>query len=154
MTADFWTCLQAQTTINITEEEPVILTARNDGMINSFNRIQLTAWRANVDMQCIVSRNRVVQYCTKYVTKSETRSQSLKDTFANIAFSLKEGNRSVKAVQKLLISTIGERDYSAQETCHFLLQLPMYKASRSFFILSLDGSRAVQVLGRHNIIDS
>ena len=51
--------LQAQTTINITEEEPVILTARNDGMINNFNPIQLSAWRANVDTQYIVSRNRV-----------------------------------------------------------------------------------------------
>ena len=136
--------LQPETIINMTEEEPVILTARNDGMINSFNPIQLSAWRANVDMQYIVSRNRVVQYCTKYVTKSETRSQSLKDMFANIARSLKEGNKSVKAVQKLLINTIGERDYSAQETCHLLLQLPMYKASRSFITLSLDGSRAVE----------
>ena len=113
-------------------------------MINSFNCIQLTAWRANVDMQYIVSRNRVVQYCTKYVTKSETRSQSLKDMFANVAHSLKEGNHSVKAVQKLLINTFGERDYSAQETCHILLQLPMYKASRSFTYLSLDGSRPVE----------
>ena len=95
-------------------------------------------------MQYIVSRNIVVQYCTKYVTKSETRSQSLKDTFANIAHSLKEGNLSVKAVQKFLINAIGERDYSAQETCHLLLQLPMYKASRSFTYLSLDGSRAVE----------
>ena len=43
----------------MTEEEPVILTARNDGMIYSFNSIQLSAWRANVDMQYIVSRNRV-----------------------------------------------------------------------------------------------
>ena len=83
--------LQEQTTINMTEEEAVILTARNDGMINSFNHIQLTAWCANVDMQYIVLRNRVVQYCTKYVTKSETRSQSLKDTFASIACFLKEG---------------------------------------------------------------
>ena len=136
--------LQPSTTINMTEEEPVILTARNDGMINSFNPIQLSAWRANVDMQFIVSRHKVVQYCTKYVTKSEPRSQSLKDTFANIIHTLKEGDRTVKAVQKLLINTVGERDYSAQETCHLLLQLPMYKASRSFITLSLDGSRAVQ----------
>ena len=136
--------LQAQTTINMTEEEPVVLTARNDEMLNSFNPIQLSAWCATVDMQHIVSRKRVVQYCTKYVTKSETRSLSLKDTFANIACSLKEGNRSLKAVQKLLINTIGERDYSAQETCHLLLQLPMYKASRSFTCLSLDGSRGVE----------
>ena len=39
---------------------------------------------------------------------------------------------------------MGERDYSAQETCHLLLQLPMFKASRDFVILSLDGSRAVE----------
>ena len=58
--------------------------------------------------------------------------------------SLKDGNRSLKAVQKLLINSVEERDYSAQETCHLLLQLPMFKASRDFIVLSLDGSRAVQ----------
>uniref|UniRef100_A0A1X7V4C9 Helitron helicase-like domain-containing protein n=1 Tax=Amphimedon queenslandica TaxID=400682 RepID=A0A1X7V4C9_AMPQE len=31
--------LQAQTNINIAEEEPVIVTARNDGMLNTFNPI-------------------------------------------------------------------------------------------------------------------
>ena len=47
-------------------------------------------------------------------------------------------------MQKLLINTVGEKDYSAQETCHLLLQLPLFKASRDFIIFSLDGSRAVQ----------
>ena len=134
--------LQPNTAIT-TEEEPTLITARNDGMINSFNPVQLSAWRANVDMQYIVSRQRVLQYCTKYVTKSEPRSQSLKEIFTTIVRSLREGNSSLKAVQKLLINTVGERDYSAQETCHLLLQLPMFKASRDF-ILSLDGSRAVE----------
>ena len=113
-------------------------------MINSFNPVQLSAWRANVDMQYIVSHQRVLQYCTKYVTKSEPRSQSLKELFTTIVRGLREGNSSLKAVQKLLINTVGERDYSAQETCHLLLQLPMFKASRDFVILSLDGSRAVE----------
>ena len=45
---------------------------------------------------------------------------------------------------KLLINSVGERDYSAQETCHLLMQLPMFKASRDFIVLSLDGSRAVE----------
>ena len=79
-----------------------------------------------------------------YVTKSEPRSQSLKDVFTTIVHSLKEGNNCLKAVQKLLINTVGEQDYSAQETCHLLLQVPMFKASRDFIILSLDGSRAVE----------
>ena len=47
-------------------------------------------------------------------------------------------------MQKLLINSVGERDYSAQETCHLLLQLPMFKASRDFIVLNLDGSRAVE----------
>ena len=47
--------LQPETTI-VTEPEPTLLTERNDGMINSFNPVQLSAWRANVDMQYIVSR--------------------------------------------------------------------------------------------------
>ena len=70
--------LQPNTAI-VAEEEPTLITARNDGTINSFNPVQLSAWRANVDMQYIVSRQRVLQYCTKYVTKSEQRSQSLKE---------------------------------------------------------------------------
>ena len=135
--------LQPETTIVI-DPEPTLLTARNDGMINSFNPVQLSAWRANVDMQYIVSRRRVIDYCTKYITKSEPRSETLKDTFTRIVRGLKDGNHSLKAVQKLLIHSVGDRDYSAQETCHILLQLPMFKASRDFIILSLDGSRAVQ----------
>ena len=56
---------------------------------------------------------------------------------------LEDGNRSL-AVQKLLTNCVGERDYSAQETCHLLLQLPMFKSSREFILLSLDGSREVE----------
>ena len=135
--------LQSHTAI-VAEDEPTLLTARNDGMINSFNPVQLSAWRANVDMRYIVSHHRVLKYCSKYVTKSERRSQSLKEIFTSIVRSLQQGNTSLKAVQKLLINTVGERDFSAQETCHLLLQLPMFKASRDFIILSLDGSRAVE----------
>ena len=81
-----------------------------------------------------------------YITKNEPRSQSLKEIFTTIVQGLRESsnNNSLKTVQKLLINTVGERDYSAQETCHLLLQLPMFKASRDFIILSLDGSRAVE----------
>ena len=135
--------MQPHTTV-LTSDQPTLFTARNDGMVNSYNPIQLSGWRANVDMQYIVSRQKVLDYCTKYVTKSEPRSQTMKDVFTNIVRGLKDGSPSLKAVQKLLINSVGNRDYSAQETCHLLLQLPMYKASRDFVVLSLDGSRLVQ----------
>ena len=135
--------LQPETALVMEEEDPILLTARNDSLINNYNPVQLSAWRANVDMQYCVSRRKVIEYCAKYATKCEPRSQSLKDIFATIVKSLKEDSFSLKAVQKLLINSVGERDVSAQETCHLLLQLPLLKVSRDFVVLSLDGSRAV-----------
>ena len=75
--------------------------------------------------------------------KSEPRYQPLKEIFTTIVRSLKEDILSLRAVQKLLTNAVGERDFSAQETCHLLLQLPMFKASRDFVVLSLNGSHAV-----------
>ena len=123
------------------DEDPVLLTAQNDGLINSFNQVQLSTWRANVDMHYCVSRRKVIEYCAKYATKSEPCSQPRKEIFATIVRTLKEDTSSLKAVQELLINIVGERDFSAQEICHLLLQLPMFKASRDFIVLSLDGSR-------------
>jgi hypothetical protein len=76
-----------------------------------------------------VSRRKVIEYCAKYATKSEPRSQPLKEIFSSIVKSLSEDSSFLKAVQKLLINSVGERDFSAQETCQLLLQLPMFKAS-------------------------
>ena len=136
--------LQPETALITEDGEPVLLTVRNDGLINSFNPVQLSAWCANVDMQYCVSRHKVIEYCAKYATKSEPRSQPLKEIFTTIVRSLKDDSTSLKAVQKLLINSVGERDYSVQETCHILLQLPMFRASRDVVVLSLDGSRAVE----------
>ena len=86
----------------------------------------------------------MISYCAKYVTKCEPHSQCLRDVYDTIVRGLKEDDGPLKAVQKLLISTTAERDYSAQETCHLLLMLPMYMASRDFVMLSLDGSRQVE----------
>ena len=135
--------LQPATSIVTEDRELKVLTARNDSLLNSYNPVQLSTWRANVDMQYVVSRHRVIQYVAKYATKSEPRSKTLKRVFSNIMSTLKDDGTSLQVVQKLLINSVGERDYSAQETCHLLLQLPMYKASRDFVILSLDGSREV-----------
>ena len=120
--------LQPATILDTEDGEPVVLTARNDGLINSYNPVQLSAWRANVDLQYIVSRKRVLEYCAKYATKCEPRSQPLKDMYASIIRNLRDDSTtSLRAVQKVLINSVGERDYSAQETCHLLLQLPMFR---------------------------
>ena len=94
-------------------------------------------------MQYCVSKTKVINYCAEYATKSEPRSQPLKDVYKHVIKGLGDSDTSLKAVQKLLINSVGERDYSAQETSHLLLQLPLFMASRDFVVLSLDGSRAL-----------
>ena len=135
--------LQPTTSITSQEDgEPVVLTARNDSLLNGYNPVQLSAWRANVDLQYVVSRQKVTKYVAKYATKSEPMSKALQEVYGSIMKSVNDDGTPLKVVQKLLTSTVGERDFSAQETCH-LLMLPMVRASRDFVILSLDGSRQV-----------
>ena len=55
--------LQPETILVTDDGDPAVLTARNDGLINSFNAVQLSAWRANVDMQYCVSRRKVIEVC-------------------------------------------------------------------------------------------
>ena len=41
-------------TTTVTDETPTLLIACNDGLLNTFNAVQLTGWHANVDMHYIV----------------------------------------------------------------------------------------------------
>lgn len=68
----------------------------------------------------------------------------MREVYTTIVRTLQEVSTSLKEEKKLLMNIIGERDYSAQGTCHLLLQLPMFKASRDFIVLSLDGSYALE----------
>lgn len=95
-------------------------------------------------MQVCVSRRKVQEYCAKYATKSEPRSQPLSDIYSGIVQKFSPHDNALKVIQKLLINTVGDRYFSAQETCHLLLQLPLYSASREFVILSLDNSRQLK----------
>ena len=65
----------------------------------------------------------------------------MSDIYTIIVHSLKKGNHSLKAV---LINSVGEVDYSVQETCHILLQLPLIKASRDSTVVKLDGSCVIE----------
>ena len=114
-----------------------------DLSIATYHSVQSSAWRGNVDRQYCVSKQKVIEYIAKYATKCEPRSQTMKEVFTQIVQNLRDGSSALQVVQKLLINIVGERDYSAQETCH-LLQLPLIKSTRDHVVLSLDGSRQIQ----------
>lgn len=45
---------------------------------------------------------------------------------------VEDDDSAIKAITKLMMKTVGERDHCAQECCHLLLQLPFWSSSRDF----------------------
>ena len=80
-------------------------------------------------MQVIVSPYAVGEYIAKYATKSEPQSATLKDTFKVITESMSTDDLARKAVPN---ETVGERDYSAQETCHLIMGEKLVTSTREF----------------------
>ena len=49
-----------------------------------------------------------------------------------------------RAIQKMMINSLGERDFSAQETMHHLLSLKLHTSSFTVIPVCLDGSRRLR----------
>ena len=117
--------------------QPELITARNDPYINPHNRLQLQGWRANVDLKPILSIHAALRYIAKYASKSEPQSKAFKEIFNQILNKSNHDEHSLTPIQKLLLSSVSERDISAQETCYILLGIPLYHSSRVFVSLNV-----------------
>ena len=114
---------------------------RNDPLLNCHNRALVQTWRANVDFQLVHKRGQVVEYLAKYISKTEPVSQNLTELL-DVALRTTDAtseHATTTAVQRLLVKAVCERDISAQEVCHHLLELPMVLCSRQFHVLAVDG---------------
>ncbi|KAE8740153.1 hypothetical protein FOCC_FOCC014351, partial [Frankliniella occidentalis] len=99
--------------------------ARNDPRLNKYNAYIIQSWRANIDVSPVLSKRALIQYLSKYISKSEPQSQGLID-LVNLIFAQEE-NLSVKSIiQRLFIHSVSERDFGAQEVCHLLMGLKLY----------------------------
>ena len=121
-----------------------LTTKRNDGRINSHNRVMLQHWRANVDLQAIVDTDHCIRYMAKYATKGEPRSQSASEILTACVNRLDNTDMASSALRRAMIQVTGERDIGSQETAHMLLGKPLYSCTYSFLCVSLDGSRRVR----------
>lgn len=117
-----------------------LTTSRNDPRINSHNRLMLQHWRANVDLQVIVDVNACARYMTKYIAKSEQRSKSASDILSH---SISCSTTTPSILRKCMIQSVGERDFSAQETAHLILSLPLYRCTYNFVTLSLNANNFI-----------
>lgn len=95
-------------------------------------------------MQVILDYHACVEYLCKYAAKGEPRSNTLKNAFRNVVGNLKANTNPLKAMKQIMIKTLGERDFSAQETMHLLLSLKLHSASFQVLPVNLDGTRSLK----------
>ena len=150
---------QLESTINFEilnngDMRATLTTKRNDPRINSHNQSMLHHWRANVDVQVIVDVIACAHYMAKYVSKSEPNSKGMETIFASCIgdLSTESNTTSTTCIRKAMIRAVGERDFSAQETAHLLLSLPLYSCTFNFVAISLDETCQIQTSQEHATI--
>lgn len=79
----------------------------------------------------------ICRYIAKYASKSETSAVPYMETLEKLCRSADGDCNAKKILLKLLMTTVGERDYSAQEVAHVLMGWPLYRCSREFVKLCI-----------------
>jgi len=105
---------------------------RNDRLMNPFNTPMILGWRANIDIKPVLSKFAAIDYIAKYASKSEKQAPAFPELLASVANSIGGDGTAQSACQKMLNKMLGEHTYSAQETAHLLLGIPLVRASVSF----------------------
>ena len=122
-----------------------LMTKRNDPRLNSNQQCQLQGWRANCDIQVVIDHYACVEYLTKYAAKGEPKSPAVNQLFKSV---IQKSTGSCADSQKILkqvaMKSLGERDFSAQETMHLLLSLKLHSSSFNVVPINLTGSRKVR----------
>jgi len=79
----------------------------------------------------------------KYAAKAEPRSQTVHSLFKSCVDDLSHSSHAHKALRRAMLRSVRERDFSARETCHMLLSLPLFSCSFNFATVSLDRSKKI-----------
>ena len=101
---------------------------RNDKWLNKYNRFILQLWRANIDVSPVLSKEALMMYLAKYISKSERQSQAFESLFSSLLDTTDDGQSCKKLLQRYFMKTCGERDFSAQEVCRILLGRKLYSS--------------------------
>ena len=116
--------------------------ARNDPIMNAFPRRWIELQRSNMDLKPVLSQHALVQYITKYCTKNEPSSNTLQAVTEQLlqrqARSDAEPASAASAYSRLLMSSVGSRDVTAQEVAHHSLQLPAHLTSATFAVATIN----------------
>jgi hypothetical protein len=137
---------------------------RNDPLLNSFNIPMILGWRANIDLKPVLSKDAAIKsvvsstaskhvltehvytpsYIAKYASKAESQAPEFPELLRSIAEHINPLGTAQSVCQKLLNKLLGERTYSAQETAHLLLGIPLVRCSVTFHSLNISSDGAMR----------
>jgi hypothetical protein len=109
----------------------------NDGMLNPYNRLVTLSWLANTDVQPCTGAKAVIEYVGKYAAKPEKQSSSYKELAAKVLPFVNANRPFESFVSKVMNTLVGDRDWSAQEVCYLLLDLPLKHNTRRVINVNL-----------------
>ena len=127
-----------------TQYKAKIITKRNDPRLNNHQHFQLQGWRANCDIKVVLDYHACVEYLAKYASKGEPRSPVMKLAFNSIVRNCNKNSNSTKVIKKVIMKSLGQRDFSVQETMHHLMSLKLVSSSFNVVPISLHGSRRIK----------
>jgi hypothetical protein len=141
-------CSTAKIDVNSDSAELQFTPERNDENLNKFNPYIISTWRANIDIAPVLSKKAIIEYLSKYVSKSEIGSSTLQEICRSVCGSLNSSDKAKKAIHKILMKNCVERDVSAQEVCHILMGCKLFCAgNREFVVVYTNSSKWVPLSG-------
>jgi hypothetical protein len=125
---------------------------RNDHLMNPYNVAMILGWRANIDVKPVLSKEAAINYIAKYASKAEKQAPAFPDLLAGIVNEMDGEGTAQSACQKMLNKMLGERTYSAQETAHLLLGIPLVSASTAFQTIYIGAEGGLRELGAEEAV--
>jgi hypothetical protein len=107
----------------------------NDTNIVAHNPIMLKYCRSNCNMMILFSPKVILNYITKYQTKSETKSDVFKTALVDIFNTSKNDNLQTRVgLRQVMTKVLGERDVSRHECLYLIMDnLNCYLIYRLYF---------------------
>ena len=121
---------EATVTQQINHKSWLFSPARNQATLNQCSPINAFGWLANTDAQPPTDYHALLEYIGKYVSKPETKSMAYTELQALVLPHVNHYSPLMSFASRMLNKLIAERDWSAQEVSHILLDLPLQEASR------------------------
>ena len=107
----------------------VYFLAWNDALLNSYNVTMIMRWMINMNFSSCMNQTTMMHYLIKYCFKIKKKSEAFKSLLQFVMLKVSDRTFLLFLAIKLMNKSIVERNWSAQEMCHHLLQRNLWNFS-------------------------